>query len=80
MPDRLGGRSRYSSLPSSGGPSGFSVAGQGPAANTLKGPVQVRESSLGGGFIVNTLLLSFPGNGGGIVDLNLSTVYIYLEL
>ena len=50
-PERFEGRSRYHSLSSRGRPSGVSVAGEGPAAIILKGPVQLRES-----FSLRTLL------------------------
>ena len=50
-PERLEGRSRYSSLSPNGRPSGVSAAGAGPAASILKGPVQFNES-----FSLRTLL------------------------
>ena len=50
-PDRLEGRSRYSSLSPNGRPSGVSAAGEGPAESILKGPVQFSES-----FSLRTLL------------------------
>ena len=43
-PERLEGRSRYSSLSPNGRPSGVSAAGAGLAASILKGPVQFGES------------------------------------
>ena len=43
-PERFEGRSRYNTLSPRGRPSGVSVAGEGPAAIILKGPVQLRES------------------------------------
>ena len=50
-PERLEGRSRYSSLSPNGRPSGVSAAEEGPTANILKGPVQFSES-----FSLRTLL------------------------
>ena len=46
-PERLEGKSRYSSLSSNGRPSGVSVAGEGPTASILKGPVT--SSTIGEG-------------------------------
>ena len=43
-PERFEGRSRYNSLSPSRRPSGVSVAGEGPTAIILKGPVQLSES------------------------------------
>ena len=43
-PERFEGRSRYNSLSPRGRPSGVSVAGEGPTAVILKGPVQLSES------------------------------------
>ena len=42
-PERLEGRSRYSSLSPNGRPSG-SAAGEGPTTSILKGPVPFSES------------------------------------
>ena len=50
-PERLEGRSRYNSLSPKGRPSGVSAAEEGPAASTLKEPVQFSES-----FSLRTLL------------------------
>ena len=50
-PERFEGRSTYSSLSSSGRPSGVSAAEEGPTAIILKGPVQFSES-----FSLSTLL------------------------
>ena len=50
-PERFEGRSRYNSLSPRGRPSGVSVAGEGPTAIILKGPVQLSES-----FSLRTLL------------------------
>ena len=50
-PERFEGRSRYNRLSPRGRPSGVSVAGEGPAAIILKGPVHLRES-----FFLRTLL------------------------
>ena len=44
VPERLEGRSRYSSLSPNGRPSGVSAAEEGPTASILKGPVQFSES------------------------------------
>ena len=49
--ERFEGRSRYNSLSPRGRPSGVSVAGEGPTAIILKGPVQLKES-----FSLRTLL------------------------
>ena len=49
--ERFEGRSRYNRLSPTGRPSGVSVAGEGPAAVILKGPVQLSES-----FSLRTLL------------------------
>ena len=47
-PERLEGRSRYSSLSPDGRPSGVSAAEEGPTASILKDPVQFSKSfSLG---------------------------------
>ena len=59
-PERLEGRSRYSSL--SPRPSGVSAAGEGPAASILKGPVQFSES-----FSLRTLLSALFRNPWRIV-------------
>ena len=50
-PERFEERSRYSSLSSSGRPSGVSAAEEGPTAVILKSPVQFSES-----FSLRTLL------------------------
>ena len=50
-PERFEERSRYNSLSPRGRPSGVSVAGEGPTAIILKGPVQLSES-----FSLRTLL------------------------
>ena len=61
-PERLEGRSRYSSLSPNGRPSGVSAAGEGPAASILKGPVQFSES-----FSLRTLLSALFRNPWWIV-------------
>ena len=43
-PERFEGRSRYNSFSPRGRPSGVSVAGEGPTAIILKGPVQLSEN------------------------------------
>ena len=43
-PERFEGRSSYNSLSPRGRPSEVSVAGEGPTAIILKGPVQLSES------------------------------------
>ena len=50
-PERFEARSRYNSLSPRGRPSRVSVAGEGPTAIILKGPVQLSES-----FSLRTLL------------------------
>ena len=50
-PERLEGRSRYSTLSPNGRPLGVSSAEEGPTASILKGPVQFSES-----FSLRTLL------------------------
>ena len=50
-PERLEGRSRYSTLSPSGRPSVVSAAEEGPTAIILKGPVQFSEN-----FLLRTLL------------------------
>ena len=61
-PERLEGRSRYSSLSPNGRPSGVSAAGEGPAASILKGPVQFSES-----FSLRTLLSALFRNPWRVV-------------
>ena len=61
-PERLEGRSRYSSLSPTGRPSGVSAAGEGPAASILKGPVQISET-----FSLRTLLSALFHNHWRIV-------------
>ena len=61
-PERLEGRSRYSSLSPNGRPSGVSATGEGPAAIILKGPVQFSES-----FSLKTLLSALFRNPWRIV-------------
>ena len=61
-PEKLEGRSRYSSLPPNGRPSGVPAAGEGPAASILKGPIQFSES-----FSLRTLLSALFRNPWWIV-------------
>ena len=61
-PERFEGRSRYSSLPPNGRPSGVSAAEEGSTASILKGPVQFSES-----FSLRTLLSALFRNSWGIV-------------
>ena len=61
-PERLEGRSRYSSLSPNGHPSGVSAAGEGPATSFLKGPVQFSES-----FALRTLFSALFRNPWRIV-------------
>ena len=61
-PERLEGRSRYSSLPPNGRPSGVLAAEKGPTVSILKGPVQFSES-----FSVRTLLAALFRNPWRIV-------------
>ena len=61
-PERLEGRSRYSSLSPNGRPSGVSATEEGQTARTLKGPVQFSES-----FFLRTLLSAFFRNPWRIV-------------
>ena len=61
-PERLEGRSRYSSLSPNGRPSGVSAAREGPEANILKGLVQFSES-----FSLRTLLSALFRNHWRIV-------------
>ena len=64
-PDRLEGRSRYSSLSPRGRPSGWLSVGEGPTATILKGPVQLRYFF---SFIIGTFAQSLSDGGGGVVD------------
>ena len=61
-PERLEGRSRYSSLPPNGRPSGVSAAEEEPTVSILKGPVQFSES-----FSLRTLLSALFRNPWRIV-------------
>ena len=65
-PDRFDGRSRYKSLSPRGYPSGWLVAGEGPTATILKGPVQLREF-LFGSFVIDAFAHSLSYGGSGVV-------------
>ena len=61
-PERLDGRSKYSSLSPNGRPSRVSAAEEGPTASILKVPVQFSEN-----FSLRTLLSALFCNPWGIV-------------
>ena len=55
----------------------MSVAEQGPTASILKGPVQLRDEFLCKDFRVGVFPRSLSEGGGGILDPNPSTRYIF---